>query len=1037
MPPLHGPILNRILALFLLLLAAAAAGVRAEEGGGPLPPYRPRNGLGHEDGPGSADGSPRLAVGPVPDAAGEGGEAEDGPLWVRLVFPWSEVEPEPGRYDWSALDRRVSAYRQAGGYRIILAPLPDRRAVPESGKEALRADWYRLARLLARRYAAAVDWFEARSPLGRQVGLRDLSYDVKSLSVTVRAEDLSVGIALPLPVSTAPELLLELFEEDDLVPYVDGVALESEAGLASDARAEDAYMALMGVHPAASFWLTGLPPGEPGAEGEAALFRRYLEGLGHRADLVLFRLPPEGGADGLPSPPRGGDLLRRLRTFFVPGLGRGGGGADELGFFNAGGEPERVRSFRFFDPETFRVLVAYFDPEEPREPREVLVRLNGLLARKPRLEEPLEGRWDYRRFRAVEGEKEGTVQVDLPLSSGPRILSYQEGVATPGIELSPEEVEVSGTRGLSAAEIIARHQRFEAWQRDRLLHYRGDGGITLHIRFGNLSGTFDITAAGQFFWDRRTGAEWAIDDIYFNGVRSVWKKFPELPFISREQVAAVPLDLDLDRRYRYERLEDQVIDGRECYQLRFRPLDDSEPLYRGRVSIDKATYAKVRVAAVATQVSPPTISVEDRTVYRPVEGPEGLTYWVLARIDGQEIRTISGRNLVIVREVDFREVNVNDLGFHEERREAYASDRQMLRDTPTGMKWLERTEEGSRQVRSKPDNQQLFALGGVLYDEGLDGAVPLLGVNYTHMDVGGKAKLLNVFFAGVFANVTLTDPSLFGTKVDLGANLSGFALYGNDLYYDRGVEDVEQRLRERSQSLWFDFGYPLGQYVKLRGSYELDWIDYKEADETAEDYVVPSDHLDQTGLLELGLDWRGWGFRAQSSWSRRSRWEEWGPASDPVTGEELAAARSYSRWFLLFNKTFYLPHFMKFELEAQRQGGSDLDRFSAWRFGFLGGQRVRGFGGSGIRYDRGWVLEGEYSFSLAEAIRFGLTVDHAIVHDDNLSPEATSHTGVGVAANFLAPWNLAFRLDAGYALKSDLPTVEGNWELLFVVLRLF
>jgi hypothetical protein len=359
------------------------------------------------------------------------------------------------------------------------------------------------------------------------------------------------------------------------------------------------------------------------------------------------------------------------------------------------------------------------------------------------------------------------------------------------------------------------------------------------------------------------------------------------------------------------------------------------------------------------------------------------------------------------------------------------------------MKWLERTEDGSRQVRTKPDNQQLFALGGVLYDEGLEGAVPLLGVNYTHVDVGGKSKLLNVFFAGVFANVTLTDPSLFGTKVDLGANLSGFALYGTDRYYLSGIEQVDQRLKERSQSLWFDFGYPLGQYVKLRGSYQLDWIDYKEADETR-NFVVPSDHLDQTALLELGLDWRGWGFRAQSSWSKRGAWEEWGPTDEDgvpvegfVSGEELAASKSYQHWFLLFNKTFYLPHFMKFELEAQRQGGSDLDRFSAWRFGFLGGQRVRGFGGSGIRYERGWLFEGEYSFSLAEAVRFGLTVDHAIVRELFSPAGETSHTGVGVAANFLAPWNLAFRLDAGYALKSDLPEAEGNWELLFVVLRLF
>jgi hypothetical protein len=324
----------------------------------------------------------------------------------------------------------------------------------------------------------------------------------------------------------------------------------------------------------------------------------------------------------------------------------------------------------------------------------------------------------------------------------------------------------------------------------------------------------------------------------------------------------------------------------------------------------------------------------------------------------------------------------------------------------------------------------------VLKDESLDHAVPLAGINYTHLDLMGKNRLLNVFFAGAFANVSLSDPALGGTKLDFGASLTGFAFAGNDKVFRDGEELVTQRVQRRTQSLTLSLGYPLTRYLKLRTAYGIDWIDYGRAEETRS-FRPPSDNLTQSGLLELAFDWRGWSLRGQGMVAERSRWESWGVEGALETGRDLEEARDYQKWLIKASKSFYLPYFQKIELSAERNGGHHLDRFSQYQLGFLAGQRVRGFGGSGIRYQKGTILKAQYSFSIVEAVRFDLNLDHAIV--DALPPETgrSDHTGIGVAANFLGPWKTVFRLDAGYALRSDLEVAEGDWEFLLAVLRLF
>ena len=79
----------------------------------------------------------------------------------------------------------------------------------------------------------------------------------------------------------------------------------------------------------------------------------------------------------------------------------------------------------------------------------------------------------------------------------------------------------------------------------------------------------------------------------------------------------------------------------------------------------------------------------------------------------------------------------------------------------------------------------------------------------------------------------------------------------------------------------------------------------------------------------------------------------------------------------------------------------------------------------------------KYSFNISDVVRFDAVLDHARVHDPRIAPGMTDHTGFGVAASFVGPWETILRFDVGYALKSDLDPVEGDVEAMVLVLKLF
>src|SRR5882672_9562032 len=102
-----------VLALSLSLNQTLAGSEMAEQAQSapPIPPAgRPASGLalGWEyDLSGAKEEF--LLPDPLPDASVTARQ----PFYVRIRVPWSRVEPEQGRYDWSEVDRIVAPYRGA------------------------------------------------------------------------------------------------------------------------------------------------------------------------------------------------------------------------------------------------------------------------------------------------------------------------------------------------------------------------------------------------------------------------------------------------------------------------------------------------------------------------------------------------------------------------------------------------------------------------------------------------------------------------------------------------------------------------------------------------------------------------------------------------------------------------------------------------------------------------------------------------------------------------------------------------------------
>ncbi len=601
-----------------------------------------------------------------------------------------------------------------------------------------------------------------------------------------------------------------------------------------------------------------------------------------------------------------------------------------------------------------------------------------------------------------------------------------------------EKVTVSGQREIPVEEILRRLQAFEDNQNRRLDHYSAID--TTALRFQPTAGaqTFEATLQGPLFYSPKTGSDWAWQTLYVNGVRWRSKQLPEIPLIQPEKAAALPLEIHFTKEYRYRLRGSDTLDGRDAWVVDFAPSGPGAAgkLYQGSVWVDKRTFARLRTRAVQIGLEGEVLSNEETMTYSPVDeggkpAPWSSESFILPlRLVSQQILSVVNATTVVERDTRLTEVRINAPGFEEQRKQVESSEVTMVRDTDKGLRYLVKDEKGERVVKEGFNRSKVFLAGGVFYDNSLDYPLPLAGINYLSFDFKGTGKQMNVFFGGALLLGSIADPRLKGSRFDVGADVFALAVPVTDSLFRNGKEDKTQDVKQLPANVGFKIGHPIGNFVKVRAEYDLLYFGYKKTSDTEKGFVIPSDNL--THSMELGTSFSraGYGLSAAASYNRRSKWEFWGPAGNTDFSPDQ---KDFYRWEARASKNWYLPKFQKAGLEFDYAGGSDLDRFSKYQFGFFGGTRVHGYKSNSVRATKVYAGHASYGFGIGDAFHLEGIADAALATDKQNGLKNELLGGVGLQGTFVGPWQTVVNLDAGKAVKGP----DHGFVLYLVFLKLF
>lgn len=921
------------------------------------------------------------------------------PLNVRLVVERSDVERQPGAYDFAALDARMARYSRLEGVQTYL-DLRD----PVPAPAALDA-WGRFVRAVATRYRGKARGyvFGVRTSDGPASPLPlEHAFFVKTTAVNLRAGD-DAAATIMGGVRDADAAWLASVYLEDVAPYVDAIGLQAGGTNA-------AILALVEQRdPSSGVVLLGESLGDDPAAGAGRFLERHLGVLGTSVSGVTYAAPAPVIAAALgPIALLRGMLGQELVALDekASGLRLTRGGQDVTAevrhrlLFGLGSST----TYLIYGASTGALDLVVSEPSGTR----------------PMIDDALGNtRLPARSFSYESSSR--TARMELP--GGPRTLVVDWNTGE-GASYSARE-DISSTVLPSVAEIISRHQQAQAAQDGLLSSYVAQVIMDLHFRTTAIDSGFDVITENRFFAEGKE-TEWEELSFRFNGTK--WgSNRPAFPLLQAEKVLSLPFDLRLNTDYRYRLDGVETVEGRPCFALRVDPIDEQRSLYRGTVWIDRETYMKVKAQTVQTELSSPVVSSEEIQYFTPVGTVAGRDIALLTRLVGRQIMLIAGRNLLVERGVRFEGFQLNPNDFQAQREAARAGDSIMYRDTDEGLRYLVKR-DGVRVVQAATTTATA-GLMGITYDPSYDYPLPLIGIDYLNFNFRGKDNQLALVFGGVLALVNLQRPKLLGPHVDGSLDLFAIAIKGNDRTYDGTGELLGQRLATLPFSTGFNLGWQMTEFQKLVGSYQFRYDAFSADDATAATFRPPVSTI--TNGVGLSWEWKqgGYSFLVGGTRSQRARWEPWG---DP--GDYRATDVSYLKYTASLSKDFF-SGFQKVHLNAAYYGGRDLDRFSAYQFGLFDDNKVHGVPSSGVRFGELGMFRGAYSFNLFDQYRLELFLDQAFGRDPRRTTGWQAMTGVGIGGNIRGPKNTLLRGDIGKSFLPPQYRQPGSFVAQFQILK--
>ena len=602
------------------------------------------------------------------------------------------------------------------------------------------------------------------------------------------------------------------------------------------------------------------------------------------------------------------------------------------------------------------------------------------------------------------------------------VVDYVEKTAG---TVTKETLDIATERGITVEEIIRNHQSYDAFQESIQPRYVARNTTKLRFDIGGGAEALEAAIAGDYFSEPDGKADWVWSEFLINGVKWKYGKIPELPLIQPEKVTQLPLDIHLSNEYRYELVRPTDLLGYRVYEVRFEPPPNASadlPLYRGTVWIDAKTWARIRINMVQLNLTGEVLSNEERVDFVPfardtkapltavqvaTADPRALI-WLPAEVNAQQVISAAGRASVVQRSTIFENFRLDPPEFETLLAQVSASDARMVRETEAGLRYLEKR-DGQRVVKEGFDTAQLFAVGGVHHDDGLEyPVVPLGGIDYFNFNLFNKGIQTNVFFAGVVLAANATHPNVGGTRTNVGLDFFGIAVPTENAMYRAGIERPEEAIKSRPMGLFVRVGHPFAQFGKIDVSFGVSHQSYAAADDTAETFAVPSDTFTFTPGIELRYARRGWSLSASYDYNRRSEWEPWGNLA-----EYDPEQKTFARFGASIGKSFYLPKFQRIGLDLNYIDGQRLDRFSKYELGFFGAQRVHGVQSGSVHAERAIIGHLSYGFVFSQQFRLEAFYDHALLDDATSGYRREPFQGVGIAGQTIGPYGTLLRLDIG------------------------
>jgi hypothetical protein len=617
----------------------------------------------------------------------------------------------------------------------------------------------------------------------------------------------------------------------------------------------------------------------------------------------------------------------------------------------------------------------------------------------------------------------------LAVAIGPALLADPPDPVPQDPRFS-SEVEVEARRDLTVEDVLARHRLAADRQAARVGAWIGTGSTTLVFHAPGIPAPMAVTSASTVF-SAPGVLEIEHRDVRLNGVAVPLggDSVPRLPIIEPERVAAAPLALLLDARYRYRLAEPETIDGQPCYVVAFEPRTPGIALLRGRAWIAQDDFGLVRMDAAQTELRGPIVASRQRDDYRPVM-VDGERVWALRRSETHQSYEGPGHHTPIDRVMTVETYEANPADFAGRREAAHRSASVLMALTGDGFRYLRRDRGLAATTAAVPASPPALrrvagrstriwtAAAGVLVDPNINGALPFAGVGYLDLDFLGTGSQLNAFAAGPFLQLAWSSRAIGRTLVQA----RGFAslVEYNDRAFRDGVEQYGENVRQKPLTAAIDVIRPFGTAWRARASYELGHPGLHRGPDTAPDFQTPASPTVHGLRLEVDGDVARWTVSAWATASVRDEWTEWGFDDNP---ENSPDARGYERAGVGAARSFVFNRRLQSRVDLAAMAGRDLDRFSRFTFDGLE-NRLHGSPAAAVRFDRGLVMRSALSATANPAIRGDLFVDLALVHDPAQGTGYRGFPGLGAAVELRLPWASLLTTEWGYGPQS--PNQDGR-----------